>query len=100
MYAGEIVEIGPTQAVFEAPMHPYTIGLIGTARALQNGAERLPEIAGELPSLSEARAGCAFAPRCPSRRAECTARPIGLARIVAQLPVPASQVRCLLFAGA
>jgi len=62
---------------------------------LQDGADRLPEIAGELPSLSEERAGCAFAPRCPSRRADCTTRPIGLAPVGT-----GGQVRCLLFDGA
>lgn len=64
MYAGEIVEIGPTRALFAAPRHPYTQGLVATAMALQGRAPRLKEISGELPNLAVPPPGCLFAPRC------------------------------------
>jgi peptide/nickel transport system ATP-binding protein len=91
MYAGEIVEVGPTRAIFDTAKHPYTIGLIRTARALRDGADRLPEIAGELPSPAQRHAGCAFAPRCLEKRAECDSRPIEMTQLDSQ-----RLVRCLL----
>ena len=76
MYAGELIETGPTRALFEAPKHPYTAALIATAGALQGDADRLPELGGELPSPARPRTGCAFAPRCPAVMPGCTAGPV------------------------
>jgi oligopeptide/dipeptide ABC transporter ATP-binding protein len=74
MYAGEIVETGPASEVLSAPRHPYTQGLLATARQLDERAERLNEIPGEMPTLL--LSGCAFAPRCPKADATCrTIRP-------------------------
>ena len=94
MYAGQIVELGPTHDIFNAPKHPYTAALIRTSRALRETAARLPEIAGDLPSLSLQPPGCAFAARCPDRMAVCEAGPVGMARVDAQ------DVRCRLYGNA
>ena len=75
MYAGEIVEMGATRELFEAPRHPYTQGLIATSIALKGKAKRLKEIAGELPSLAAPPAGCLFSPRCPQVMARCRTMP-------------------------
>lgn len=73
MYAGEIVEIGPTRQLFEAPRHPYTQGLIATSIALKGRAKRLKEIAGELPNLVSPPSGCLFSPRCAQVMDRCRA---------------------------
>ena len=72
MYAGRIVELGPTQEVLRAPRHPYTEGLLRAAPRLERG--KLTPIPGSVPQLDALPPGCAFAPRCSCHRAECDAR--------------------------
>ncbi len=70
MYAGRIVEEGPVRTIFRAPAHPYTQGLLASIPHGRTG-ERLVAIDGVVPNLAHLPPGCAFAPRCPSRLAEC-----------------------------
>ena len=66
MYAGRVVETGPTDAVLAAPAHPYTEGLLASVPRGQSGREeRLLPIAGAPPSLARIPSGCPFHPRCP-----------------------------------
>ena len=73
MYAGQIVEIGPTRELFAAPRHPYTRALTATATALRHRTARLAEIPGEPPYLADPLPGCLFAPRCPQAMPRCHA---------------------------
>ena len=75
MYAGRLVEFGPTSDLFLAPAHPYTAGLIAAVPTLSNKG-RLAGMPGVTPSLRRLPEGCAFAPRCPYAFAPCpTVRP-------------------------
>lgn len=65
MYAGEIVEQAPREALFENPLHPYTKALIASAPYVGKPRQELV-LQGEMPSLLQRRLGCAFASRCPS----------------------------------
>jgi len=69
MYTGRIVEEGPVQKVLTSPQHPYTQGLLAASPSLERKA--LTPIPGTVPQLTELPPGCAFAPRCSFRRAEC-----------------------------
>jgi peptide/nickel transport system ATP-binding protein len=71
LYAGRVVEQGPTAEVLRHPRHPYTEGLLRAAPRLAR--EKLVAIPGTVPPLSALPAGCAFAPRCPKHIAECDA---------------------------
>jgi oligopeptide transport system ATP-binding protein len=65
MYAGRIVERGPTAAVFAEPLHPYTQGLIRSVPRLdRKGPERLASIPGQPPSVVDLPECCPFHPRC------------------------------------
>jgi len=70
MYAGRVVETGPTAEVFARPRHPYTLALRQALPGLEPGA-RLRAITGEPPKLIEPPTGCSFAPRCPRAQPLC-----------------------------
>jgi peptide/nickel transport system permease protein len=73
MYAGEIVELGPTAEVFARPRHPYTAALLRSAPDEDGPA---PEgIPGVVPPPFALPEGCLFAPRCAHRAPECAAHP-------------------------
>jgi oligopeptide/dipeptide ABC transporter ATP-binding protein len=74
MYLGRIVELGPTEAVYAAPAHPYTRALLDSIPKLvtqDEGLVSFKPIAGELPSPLSPPPGCHFHLRCPYARAEC-----------------------------
>ncbi len=71
MYAGRIAEIGPVREVIQAAHHPYTEGLMGSIPSMAERRDRLVQIEGAMPRLTEIPAGCAFGPRCPKVFARC-----------------------------
>ncbi|MGK5728228.1 ABC transporter ATP-binding protein [Streptomyces sp. URMC 124] len=76
MYAGRIVETAPVHALYAAPAHPYTAGLLGSIPRLDHKGKELYAIKGLPPSLTDIPAGCPFNPRCPRAREICrTDRP-------------------------
>ena len=75
MYASRIVETGPVRELFAKPLHPYTRGLMQAIPAIQRDAQRLSHIPGQVPSLLNLPAGCAFADRCPHVMPQCRLNP-------------------------
>jgi oligopeptide/dipeptide ABC transporter ATP-binding protein len=69
MYAGRVIEEGPTRDVLREPRHPYTAGLLRAAPQLPRG--HLTPIPGAVPAFDALPPGCSFAPRCEFHRAEC-----------------------------
>lgn len=67
MYAGEIVEQTSVIRLFKEPLHPYTLGLIGSTPVLGNVREKLDVIPGSVPNLVNLPPACRFAPRCQAR---------------------------------
>jgi oligopeptide transport system ATP-binding protein len=73
MYLGRIVEVGPTEALFANPRHPYTQALIRAVPQVKPGRrDNEAAVMGELPSPLAPPPGCAFHPRCPVARPTCS----------------------------
>jgi oligopeptide/dipeptide ABC transporter ATP-binding protein len=96
MYAGRIVEIGPTHEVLQHPLHPYTAALLQASPQLQTRVDKkgFAPIPGSVPALDALPPGCAFEPRCAHSREECSAA-------VPELRAEscAHWARCILVAG-
>jgi oligopeptide/dipeptide ABC transporter ATP-binding protein len=73
MYAGRVVEQACVDTLFEAPQHPYTVGLLGSIPRLDAQRSRLASIEGQVPSPLRRSTGCSFAERCPFADARCRA---------------------------
>ena len=71
MYAGRIAEIGPVREVVKQAKHPYTKGLMGSIPSLGVRHDKLTQIDGAMPRLTEIPPGCAFNPRCTFRGQRC-----------------------------
>jgi peptide/nickel transport system ATP-binding protein len=90
MYAGEIVEFGSVQQIFDRPSHPYTLAMMGCRPEVSSHGQRLAVIPGQVPPPGQWPSGCHFAPRC------------GFADRACQSPVPLNawqdanhQARCV-----
>jgi peptide/nickel transport system ATP-binding protein len=81
MYAGEVVEQAPVDALFAAPEHPYTVGLMGSLPRLDQKADQLAVIDGVVPDMSAPPPGCRFAPRCPFADDTCRTTPPPIMRL-------------------
>lgn len=90
MYAGQVVETAPAGTVLSQPVHPYSQGLIRTARELDAGVKQLTEIPGDPTGWQFSPHRCRFSERCPQRATACD-RPIELTTIGSH-----GAVRCVL----
>ena len=71
MYAGAVVERAKVSELFEAPLHPYTQGLLASAPSAQSGKRRLATIEGVVPNLAQLPTGCRFRERCSQAQPQC-----------------------------
>ena len=71
MYAGEIVEYGSLEDIFDRTSHPYTVSLFGALPSLDQKVDRLQAISGLMPDPANLPSGCPFHPRCPNATEAC-----------------------------
>ena len=91
VYAGEIVEYGTAEHIFEYPAHPYTIGLFNSLPRLDSKEPRLKPIKGLMPDPTKLPPGCRFCQRCHEAVEECSARHPDAVEIS-----PGHTVKCIL----
>ena len=72
LYAGRLVEIGPTELFRKGGVHPYTQGLFQAVPQLHGERKAFKSIPGSPPSMKNPPAGCRFHPRCPLAEARCS----------------------------
>ena len=94
MYAGEIVEYGSLEDIFDHTAHPYTKGLFQSIPSLDKDVERLQPIPGLMPDPAALPTGCAFHPRCPYADALCESQAPGTKELT-----PGHLCRCHHIAG-
>jgi len=75
MYAGQMVEYGPREAVFESPVHPYTKALLSSFPTISGEKSDLIPIPGETPNLIHPPSGCRFGERCSGTSLTCSQAP-------------------------
>lgn len=90
VYAGEIIEIGSKEDIFDHPTHPYTNGLFGSLPMMAIGQKRLHPIPGMMPDPTNLPKGCAFSPRCPYATDACRKDAIPLTELT-----PGHLCRCI-----
>lgn len=81
IYAGQIVEYGTRDAIFDNPSHPYTVGLFGAIPDLEVDTRRLANIDGLPPDPTNLPSGCSFSPRCPYATEACFEAPCDMTEI-------------------
>ena len=82
MYAGKEMEYSDVRSIFKNPLHPYTQGLLKSIPRLdQDSGEKLSNIKGSVPDLSEMPKGCRFCTRCPEAKKQCFEKEPGLAEV-------------------
>ena len=90
LYSGRMAEIGPVRDVIKHPQHPYTKGLMGSIPTVTQEGDRLTQIPGSMPRLTDRPPGCAFAPRCEMAMSAChhshpSEENVGTARVACHL---------------
>ena len=89
IYAGEIVEYGTAEHIYNHTAHPYTVGLFGSLPRLTSTERRLKPIKGLMPDPTDLPSGCKFSERCPSATDDCSQTPPDVHEIV-----PGHFVKC------
>jgi oligopeptide/dipeptide ABC transporter ATP-binding protein len=82
MYAGQVMEQAATEAIFNRPQHPYTVGLLNSIPRMDAKTKRLLPIRGQPPNLLRLPLGCPFSERCSVATPDCIETPIALREVL------------------